>query len=748
LTPVTGWHYPGASPYDDYRHNQFGPMTPNLLITPYESQQDEYLAYKTCDIDFMDCSLMDFQLEELNTIDPNMDTYARAFYADRGMHEFDLNNMKFPTNDVQFRKAMAYCFDKNTFIATQMAGLALKMDSPLAWSSSWYNPYCTDLYPYNLTTAQTILDNNGYTDRDTDGWREGPNGEEIELRFFARGDDPDRHAMAQILAANLESIGVDVDLINTTIQPFWEHEIYVQFNYHIFTGGWFLRRDPTSLYYLYLGDYAQAYPYTPNYVGYNNSQFDMHAHAMMNTTTVGDQEIPCTAKYHVYEMQRILMDDVGIIPVFTHAGYGAYKTGWEKVVNTECVGPWGWFTMLNTHRADDDTIKWGMMKDIDQLNPIHSAWLWDWNILNLVYDSLINVDPYDMSIDKPWMAKNWTMGEWTYQGKSAIYIEFKLREDMYWHNIAPKPDRQTPSGAALLTSGATNEQVTADDVVFSIYAFRDIEYSWFHYEVADVVYAEEIDPYTVRVYYSAYEPLWVLHLVGGIPIVPKHVWEPVVEEGRTNEFDPVAQKCLSGSGPWIYDYDASSLHQYYMLRANTRYFRYHPVDLIGKVNHSKIVQPCDTVNIAFSLHNQDFQRIITPCTMRVIIQIHYPNCTWVTLYNQSNPELPPCVEVPIFGYTLHIDAYGLYEVLGTIEPDLLTGHADQDGYTVYLRSTIPADINWDFTDDIFDIVQCAMAFGAVVGDMNWDPKPDIAPEYGIVDIFDLVAIAVNFGWSL
>lgn len=55
-----------------------------------------------------------------------------------------------------------------------------------------------------------------------------------------------------------------------------------------------------------------------------------------------------------------------------------------------------------------------------------------------------------------------------------------------------------------------------------------------------------------------------------------------------------------------------------------------------------------------------------------------------------------------------------------------------------------ADINYDHYVDIFDIVQCAKAFGASRGDPDWDPAPDIKYDE-LIDIFDIVSLAKDFG---
>jgi ABC-type oligopeptide transport system substrate-binding subunit len=746
------WYHPGTSPTDDRLCNKYGPMASSLSITPYENQEAEYDAFKAGDIDFMDCAINATQAAELSMLDPNMTTYARAFYVRFEMRQFDLNSMRFPCDNLQFRTALAHCFDKDAFIATQVGGLGLKLDSPLGWSTGWYNPYCTDLYQYNLTEAEAILEAAGFSDKDADGWREGPGGEEIFLEVYIRQDDPDRTAMGLQFCANLESIGVECNELVMSKSVCFQ-KVMVEFDYDVYTGDYSFGRYPDTLYFLYLGDYAQAFPYTPNYLGYSNPTFDLHAESMLTATEIGDPSTPSTAKYHIYEMQRILGDDVGVIPVYAPAYYGAYDANWEDVINEEGVGPWSSWTMFNAQREGADTINWGFSGDIDTLNAIRyvNKWsysIWNGYILGAVYDTLIKLDPYDASQNIPWMAESWKFGNWTYNGEPAFYIEFKLREDMYWHDIPAKSDRVTPEGQPLLLDGAFDEKVMADDVVFSIYAFRDSPTAWnTPNSISNVVYAEEIDPYTVRVYWGFYIPQGALREIGQMPILPKHVWQPVFEEEnieRILEFDPLGQECLSGCGPWVFDYTGSSIHEYYLLRANTRYFRYHPIDVRGQLDSYKILSPSTTANVSFYLHNQDFQQTTASNSFNITIEKIYPNETHVILFEGSNPELPPCEPVLIFEHSENVDR-GLLQIQATITSDPLTGHADTDGYTIYIWCTILGDVNLDFYVNAKDAVALGAVFGSTFGDYNWNLTCDINSD-GFINAKDAVLLGAVFGW--
>jgi hypothetical protein len=81
------------------------------------------------------------------------------------------------------------------------------------------------------------------------------------------------------------------------------------------------------------------------------------------------------------------------------------------------------------------------------------------------------------------------------------------------------------------------------------------------------------------------------------------------------------------------------------------------------------------------------------------------------------------------------------------ETDIDAPHDPDDGNlaaTIWFPQAWPVDVIRDGIIDIFDIVKVAIAFGSIPGNSNWDSVSDII-EDNMVDIFDVVAIAVHFG---
>ena len=55
------------------------------------------------------------------------------------------------------------------------------------------------------------------------------------------------------------------------------------------------------------------------------------------------------------------------------------------------------------------------------------------------------------------------------------------------------------------------------------------------------------------------------------------------------------------------------------------------------------------------------------------------------------------------------------------------------------------DINSDGKIDVFDIIMASTSFGAKEGEFNWNADADLAPLFGIIDLYDIVTIAYHYG---
>ena len=81
-------------------------------------------------------------------------------------------------------------------------------------------------------------------------------------------------------------------------------------------------------------------------------------------------------------------------------------------------------------------------------------------------------------------------------------------------------------------------------------------------------------------------------------------------------------------------------------------------------------------------------------------------------------------------------------LVNSIEQPII--HQSTDGYG-YLTYVLLGDINDDGVVDIYDVVTVAIAFGSKPGDANWNPEADVAEPYGEIDVYDVVTVATEFG---
>jgi hypothetical protein len=75
------------------------------------------------------------------------------------------------------------------------------------------------------------------------------------------------------------------------------------------------------------------------------------------------------------------------------------------------------------------------------------------------------------------------------------------------------------------------------------------------------------------------------------------------------------------------------------------------------------------------------------------------------------------------------------------ETDILN-NAYTDGY-VFIKMI--GDVNGDRIIDIFDVTAAGAAYDSHPGDPNWNEDADVAPAYGLIDVFDIVTICAKYG---
>lgn len=141
----------------------------------------------------------------------------------------------------------------------------------------------------------------------------------------------------------------------------------------------------------------------------------------------------------------------------------------------------------------------------------------------------------------PWLAERWgTSGD-------GLTYTFTLRPNVTWHDGRP---------------------LTADDVAFSYAYYRRHPFPWGASDMVDG--AEMVDARTVRIRLNRPFAPFLENVAGILPILPKHIWEPV---GDPLKFS--GPSAVMGSGPYTFGSYKEGTGEY-QFDANAAYFRGRP----------------------------------------------------------------------------------------------------------------------------------------------------------------------------
>jgi peptide/nickel transport system substrate-binding protein len=133
-------------------------------------------------------------------------------YTSEYFYHWGLNNQVWPLNISKFRLALHYAVDKATIVRDVMLGYGMVgspgVVAPFGSCAPWYNPNVEKLVYYDPRKAAQILDEIGFTDKDGDGWRDGPRGEPVVIKIYSPtpGYDPVRARVAVLLQEFLAKI--------------------------------------------------------------------------------------------------------------------------------------------------------------------------------------------------------------------------------------------------------------------------------------------------------------------------------------------------------------------------------------------------------------------------------------------------------------------------------------------------------------------------------------------------------------
>lgn len=377
------------------------------------------------------------------------------------------------------------------------------------------------LYEYNRDLAAGELLEGGFADWDDDGFREwssdGVIYEELpNMKLWARLDDPNRRQAGQDLYNELLLAGIPqasgAGAAGLEIRIAERSSCFaaamVNYDYNIYTGGWSLTADPDFIYDFFHSSMGQ-YSYANNYPGFKNHEFDAYAEAVKFAPPGSD------VKFLAVQAQWILAKYVGDVWLWAAKAVKGYRTGWQNVVNYAGFGTDNGYSFDLMSKTGDNTIDYGFKSDISALQVITSEWLWDWNVLGLIYDTLIARNPYNLAEEVGTLASAWSVTS-NYPGwVGKAVCEFTVRSDAKFNDGTP---------------------VKPADVAYSLLVPRSAGQgnAWVYSTVMDINKVE-IQGQVVRVFFNS-NSIFSLHWSGFISIINKDLWNSAIGLGTPSNY--------------------------------------------------------------------------------------------------------------------------------------------------------------------------------------------------------------------
>jgi hypothetical protein len=305
-----------------------------------------------------------------------------------------------------------------------------------------------------------------------------------------------------------------------------------------------------------------------------------------------------------YKFQERFAELAWSIPLWSNSGIKAYRQfpveesgaiTWKGVVNEPGFGVNSRWTFMNlmkeceyyppihaTYGFSTPTIDW--------LNPLYAQWIWDFTVLNEIYDSCAARDPYNGGTFVPQLASNWEIGTWTnpLTHTTCTKLRFTLRPDLYWQDGTP---------------------LTVDDIAYTLIelpaelAEKGLPGQvWWCPIFPYFTDFRIVDPFNIEMLLNI-QSTWTAYWILTANIIPKHIWKPLVDATTPENvivFQPQPDPNMIGSGPFRFVEYIPEDHL--LLAANTPNSIVHGITSPGYWQYCPIRVSIEPMNLWFKFY--------------------------------------------------------------------------------------------------------------------------------------------------
>lgn len=144
------------------------------------------------------------------------DNFKLASATNLSIVQFGLNYEIAPFSNEVFRQAMSLSIDRQAIVDTVLLGQSRAGEKGYPHPDSpWTNPELST--PYDVTKANSLLDELGYKDTNGDGFRETPDGKALSMSIKVSAGEPIYVRVAELMVEQYKAVGLSLNV--ATLDP-------------------------------------------------------------------------------------------------------------------------------------------------------------------------------------------------------------------------------------------------------------------------------------------------------------------------------------------------------------------------------------------------------------------------------------------------------------------------------------------------------------------------------------------------
>ena len=240
--------------------------------------------------------------------------------------QFLINTVRFPTDNVVFRRALIYGTNRQIISDTIYQGFSSAAWGPITPNTQFYNRSVNEVYDFDLRQARALLASLGYVDNNSDGILDvGENSLTVRVLVPPWGEN---RQIAQVLQDQWRSLGIEADLVPVPDFPTLLREIetgeynLVSFN----TSG----LDPAFLNSYYTTDGVR------NWSNFSSPDID-------NILASAERQVDSGVRTQLYaQAQQLIMDQALVLPIRERVNLNAADSSIQNLR----FDAYGWFPIL------------------------------------------------------------------------------------------------------------------------------------------------------------------------------------------------------------------------------------------------------------------------------------------------------------------------------------------------------------------------------------------------------------------